>query len=308
MLVSLVGILEPWREDVEMSDSQTDIWCQWLLDRRFGGDPKRMKMVFDVLYPIRDRVLSHIDLGENEVLLDVGCGDGLIAFAALEQFKQCRVIFSDISQDLLRHVENLAQEMKVHERCQFHCVSADDLSRFDSESVHAVTTRSVLIYVAAKQKAFNEFYRILKAGGCLSIFEPINRFGFPEPPHQLGGYDVTPVADLAQRLDALYQRIQPIDSDPMVDFDERDLLSQAENAGFSEVHLDLQVEVKPHQKEDWMAFFHVAMNPKIPTLEEATRELFTPDETERFVNHLRPLVEAGKGMRRRALAYLWAVK
>jgi hypothetical protein len=37
-------------------------------------------------------------------------------------------------------------------------------------------------------------------------------------------------------------------------------------------------------------------------------EALTPTETERFTAHLRPLVEAGQGERRFAVAYLWAVK
>src|SRR6266487_180957 len=291
-----------------LRQSHKDIWSQWLLNRRFGGDAERMKKMFDFLYPVRDKVLSHIHLGENETLLDVGCGDGLIAFGALEKFETCRVIFSDISEDLLSHVEALSQEMNVQDRCQFVHASADDLSMFDNGTVDAVTTRSVLIYISAKQKAFNEFHRVLKAGGELSIFEPINRFAFPEPPNKFGGYDVTPVADLAQRLEAVYQRIQPTDSDPMTDFDEHDLVAYAEKAEFSEIHLELQIEVKPHENADWSAFLLTAGNPKIPTLAEAMEKVLTPAEAERFKNYLRPLVESKQGTRRFAVAYLWAIK
>ena len=39
-----------------------------------------------------------------------------------------------------------------------------------------VTTRSVLIYVEDKRRAFEEFFRVLKPGGRISLFEPINRF------------------------------------------------------------------------------------------------------------------------------------
>jgi len=291
-----------------MTDSQKDIWSQWLLDRRFGGDPERARKMLDFLYPIRDEVLSHVHLQENETLLDIGCGDGLIAFGALEKFEKCRVIFSDISEDLLHHVESLAQETKVQDRCRFVGASADDLSMFEADSLDALTTRSVLIYVSDKQKAFHEFHRVLKAGGELSIFEPINRFSFPERPNQFGGYDVTPVADLAQKVQAVYRRIQPPDSDPMTDFDERDLVSQAEKAGFSEIHLALHIEVKPHERGDWSVLLRTAGNPKIPTLEEAMQEALTPAETQRFVDHLRPLVEAKQGVHRMAVAYLWGTK
>jgi ubiquinone/menaquinone biosynthesis C-methylase UbiE len=291
-----------------MGTSSQDIWSQWLLKRRFGGDPELMKKMFDHLYPIRDKVLSHITLEPGEALLDVGCGDGLIAFGALEKFEGSRLIFSDISQDLLAHAEALAREMNVGDRCRFVRLSADDLSPLPDESVDALTTRSVLIYVSAKQRAFHEFHRVLRDGGELSIFEPINRFAFPEPPNRFGGYDVTSVADLAQRLVAVYERLQPLDTDPMTDFDERDLLAQAEGAGFSEIHLELQARVVPHKEGDWSAFLNIAGNPKIPTLAEAMQEVLTPAETERFTAHLRPLVEAKKGVRRMAVAYLWAVK
>jgi hypothetical protein len=94
----------------------------------------------------------------------------------------------------------------------------------------------------------------------------------------------------------------------MADFDERDLLSQAEKAGFTEVHLELQSEVKPHENDDWSAFLHTAGNPKIPTLAEAMEQVLTPEEIEKFTNHIRPLVEGRQGTRRIAIAYLWAVK
>lgn len=102
-----------------MENATQDMWAEWLLKRRFGGDPERMKKMLEFLTPVRDKVLSHLHLNEGETLLDVGCGDGLIAFGALEKFPGCRVIFSDISQDLLDHAEALAQEMNPAHRCRF---------------------------------------------------------------------------------------------------------------------------------------------------------------------------------------------
>ena len=291
-----------------MTEIPQDIWSQWLLNRRFGGDPQRMKKMLDFLYPIRDKVLSHIHLENGGTLLDAGCGDGLIAFGALEKFERCRVIFSDISDDLLNHVQTLVQDMNIQNRCQFIHASADDLSMFSDESVDAVTTRSVLIFVSPKQQAFNEFHRVLKPGGQLSIFEPINRFAFPEPPGRFAGYDVTPVGEIAQKVEAVYQRIQPPDTDPMTDFDERDLVIQAEKAGFREIHLELQIKIKPSENTDWSVMMHTAANPKIPTLEEAMQRALTPAEAKTFVNYLLPLVESKQGVNRSAVAYLWAVK
>lgn len=279
------------------------------MKRRFGDNPEQMKAALDFLYPVRDKVLLNANLGENETLLDVGCGDGLIAFGALEKANTSRVIFGDISQDLLDHAQTIAQEMGVLSRCQFICASADNLSAIQNNSVDVVTTRSVLIYVSAKKQALCEFYRVLKPNGRLSIFEPINRFRYPEPLHIFWGYDVTPVAEIAQKVKAVYHRIQPPDSDPMLDFDERDLIGLAEKAGFREIHLELQAEIKPNtDHHGWEAMLRTAGNPKIPTLEEAMQEALTPVEAEAFVTYLRPLVEAKQGVIQSARAYLWATK
>jgi ubiquinone/menaquinone biosynthesis C-methylase UbiE len=52
-----------------------------------------------------------------------------------------------------------------------------------SASVDVVTTRSVLIYVKDRARAFAEFARVLRPGGRTSLYEPINRF----VEHEFGG-------------------------------------------------------------------------------------------------------------------------
>jgi len=292
------------------SRTTQDIWKEWLLERRFGGDQELMqKALSEFLYPIRDRVLDHAALQEGKTLLDVGCGDGLIAFGALERIVSGRVIFSDISQDLLDHVSTLARQMGVSSRCQFLLASADDLSSIADSSVDIVTTRSVLIYVENKPGAFREFYRVLKPGGRISLFEPINRFGYPSPRHLFLGFDVTPIIEIAGKLKAHYQALQPLESDPMLNFDERDLVEAAVAAGFDEVHLELKIEIKPFPASlKWENLLNVAGNPRIPTLAEAMDQVLTEAEKKRFIAHLRPLAERGEGKTQSALAYLWAVK
>ncbi len=289
-----------------------DQWAAWLLQRRHGGDTAQQQAIFKDLLPIREQVLQHASIAAGETLLDVGAGDGLIAFGALPQVgAQGQVIFSDISQDLLDHTQALARDMGVLERCRFVRASADDLAPIADASVDVVTTRSVLIYVAAKQQAFHEFYRVLKPGGRISLFEPINRFAYPEPAHRFFGYNVADVQEIAEKVRAGFGRLTKGDMAayaPMMDFGEYDLLSFAEKAGFGEIHLETQAYVKPQTPMSWEGFLHSSPNPLAPTLAEAIQASVTPDEAERFTRHLRPLVEQGQGTSRMALAYLWAIK
>ncbi len=290
-----------------------DRWAEWLLERRFGGDDGQRAKFLDGLIPWRDRILKNAAVKPGETLLEVGVGDGLIAFGALDLLgENGRVIFSDISQDLLDHSRALAGEMGVVDQCEFLLASADDLSGLDGESVDIVTTRSVLIYVEDKRRTFEEFFRVLKPGGRVSIFEPINRFKRPEPSNLFLGYDVAPVQELAQKVREVFRRIQPMETDPMLDFDERDLFDLAEAAGFAEVHLNYEAKLVSNDAyfdvTDWDIFLRSAGNPKIPTLEEAINEALTPGEIERFSAHLRPLVENARRRGTSAVAYLWATK
>jgi ubiquinone/menaquinone biosynthesis C-methylase UbiE len=292
-----------------MEEPIQDQWAQWLLHRRHGGDPEAQQALLPRLYQIRDTVLEHAAVAEGDVLLDVGVGDGLIAFGALPLVgERGTVIFSDISHDLLSHCQTLATQLEVRDRCRFVAASADDLSFQEDASVDVVTTRSVLIFVPAKQQALMEFYRILRPGGRISLFEPINRFGHPEPQNRLAGYDVTAIVPIANKVRAIYQRLQPAETDPMLNFDERDLIAYVEAAGFKEIHMELRADITAALPRKWEIFVRQSGNPKIPTWAEAIDEALTPGEAAQFVAHLRPLVEAGQGTWRSEVVYVWAVK
>ncbi len=68
-----------------MTSNTQDQWAQWLLHRRFGGDLQRGQAMLKELSVWRDRIFGHATIAEGETVLDVGCGDGLIAFGALDR-------------------------------------------------------------------------------------------------------------------------------------------------------------------------------------------------------------------------------
>lgn len=293
-----------------MTDS-SDRWHRWLLNGRFGGDAEaREQVLTQRLYPVRDKVLGKAQLQPGDTLLDVGAGDGLIAFGALERLgPPGRVIFSDISQDLLDHCRKAAEAEDLLDRCSFVLAPADDLRGVPTASVDVVTTRSVLIYVEDKAAALREFCRVLKPGGRISLAEPINRLMGWDDHTRFYGYDIRPVMALGEKVDAVYQSIQPHGKDPMGDFDERDLVRHAEDAEFPVIDLELRLTVKnAKQPMPWERFLRMSGNPLIPPFGEAMDRALSPGEIAEFTAHLKPLVESGTGQERLVMAYLTAMK
>ena len=99
--------------------------------------------MLEKLHHFRDRVLENASISSGEIVLDVGCGDGLIGFAALDRAgAQGRVIFSDVSSELVGGCRVRAQQRGVLDRCQFVIAPATDLGQIADRSVDVVTTRA----------------------------------------------------------------------------------------------------------------------------------------------------------------------
>ena len=285
----------------------SDRWAQWVLEGRHGGDESALAETLRFLEPIRDEVLDAAALEPADTALDVGCGDGLIGFGALERLGPAgRVVFSDVSQELLDRCRAIAAG---DERCRFVLANATDLAEIEDKSVDAVTVRSVLIYIADRDAAFAEFFRVLRPGGRLSVFEPLNAFGYPGPADRWGPWDVSPVRDLADRVKRVFLAIHDREGNSMHDFNAEDMVAWGEQAGFSTTRVKAHYELMPSEPpESWDTYERRSANPLVPSLAEAIDSVLDPDEAARFRLHLRTQAEAGNGVERGAHAFLKAVR
>lgn len=289
-----------------------DQWSRWLRERRDAGDERQRAAIGDMLGPIRERVLAAVEPLQGATLLDVGTGDGLIGMAALARVgAEGRVIFSDISDALLAHSHEAVAAEGLLARARFVSTRADDLAAIPDGTVDAVTTRSVLIYVADKAAALAAMYRVLRPGGRISLFEPINRLMHPESSDRFWGYDVGAVRALADRVKRSYREISDPAAAAMLDFDDRDLVGFAERAGFSRIHLECHIDVETRADLAAIsidALLDSAPNPLGPTARESIADALTPAERDEFVAHLERAIEAGDRVRRSVVAYLAASK
>lgn len=287
----------------------TDKWAQWLLARREGGSAALRASRAPDLAELRDGVLDRAELAPDDVLLDVGCGTGLIGFGALDRLgPDGHVIFSDVSQDLLDECQRTAGG---DERCSFLQASAENLAGQPDGTVDVITTRSVLIYSDRKAAAFAEFFRVLRPGGRISLFEPINRFLKQRRPNSMFDLPRSPVDDLLAKVRDAYNSAIEEAVEPMIDFDERDLIDWAVTAGFEAIELDYraQLDVPAEPIINWGVLKRTSPNPLAPTYGQVIAAALTDDERERLDTHMDAMAAAGTPTRRTiATAFLRALR
>ena len=96
----------------------SDCWADWIRTRRTGGDPEQEARMLEELAVVRNRVLDNARLSGGEVLLDVGCGNGLIGFGTLDRGAG-EVVFADVSTPLLDDCRGLAAKAGILDRSWF---------------------------------------------------------------------------------------------------------------------------------------------------------------------------------------------
>lgn len=288
-----------------MTSNFSDSWSEWLLYRRHGGDKKLEQNIRDDVMKYADRVLDGARLKPGMKLADIGTGDGLVAFRAIERVgPSLQVLMTDISAPLLDYAQTQASARNVSRQCEFQQGSADSLAGIADGSVDAVTTRAVLAYVARKPAALSEFHRILRPGGRLSICEPVMRDEAMEvcllkrlvdaQQQQYGPADPF-LSMLLRWRAALYpDTLEKAQENPLTNYSERDLVRYVFNAGFTDIHLEFHIDMQTLNMPTWDTVLNLSPHPLAPPLGIVLEKHFTPDERRFFEPRLRDLLNNGQ--------------
>ncbi len=298
-------------------DSQkTDVWSDWLLHRRHADDAVYAGVIGEVMERVADRVLDEARLTAGATLIDVGAGEGLLAFRALARVgPSLRVALTDISAPLLRHAEAAAQRLGVSSQCTFHeCGGkARCFGRcFGGRRRHS---RGARLRFRQERRAA----RILSRAQARRPHFPCRT----DPPRRR-----LYARALRQRVEA--QASKPTDrflpllhrwkaaqfpdteeacaKSPIANYSERDLLYLLRGCGFAEIHLQLHIDEMPSLITSWNVFLGSSPHPLAPTLERILAEQFTAQERQFFEQIVRPTVESGRSVSIERVAYLQARK
>jgi ubiquinone/menaquinone biosynthesis C-methylase UbiE len=299
------------------SETHSDVWAEWLLRRRHGDDPDFARAIQGRVEHFADRVLDGACLSPGLRVVDVGAGDGLIAFRAIARIgPSLKVLLTDLSISLLRHVERLAIERGVRNQCEFLNAPAEKLAGIADASVDAVMTRSVLAYVADKPAALREFHRVLLPGGRLSIAEPIFQDDALMTMKLRQRIDGPPLGAQQQFLQLLHRvkaaqfpdTPEAMAQSPIANYSERDLFRMAGAAGFTEIHLALQMTSIPRISRSWEVFLESSPHPLAPSVKQTLATQFSPDERRLFEQVFRPAIEDEQATGVERMVYLTATK
>jgi SAM-dependent methyltransferase len=244
--------------------SPPDQWADWLIrGRQRGLDEGQIRALTRMLQRVRDRVLAGARLRRHVSVLDVGAGTGLLAVEAGRRVGgSARVIALDISTAALAECARAGIAL---DRIAGDAVALP----LPDRCVDVVVMRSVLIYVTDKARAASECHRVLRPGGRVSLFEPINsQYKF------FADVDLSDLEPARSRvLDHWHRGADP--GGAMGGFDERDLVGHFVDAGFETVELTHEIvhrRTRARAADVW-ASLTMRPNPNMASYEEAAREV-----------------------------------
>lgn len=114
------------------------------------------------------RLLQGLDTRGRRIL-DIGCGIGGPVFEMVRTF-DADVVGIDLEPPLVERAIAAAEEHGLSSQCTFQVVEAGPLE-FADESFDIIVSSGALTQTDDKAAIFSDCYRILKPGGCLSLYD-----------------------------------------------------------------------------------------------------------------------------------------
>jgi len=117
----------------------------------------------------QDQVAKNLKLNGGERVLDAGCGYGTTACYLVKKY-HVKVVGIDINTYEIKYARKLAKKENIDDKVKFG-VQDYSHTNFPNKSFDRVFTLETLSHSPNVKKTLREFYRVLKPGGKIALFE-----------------------------------------------------------------------------------------------------------------------------------------
>ncbi len=299
---------------------EKDVWHDWLTrDLHQHESDLGYSQNQRIINSFAKRAIDNARLEKNHTLLDAGSGEGTVSFLAIDEIgPSLNVILLDISQQLLELSKRTALSKNVLNQCAFVKAPMNSMRTIVDNSVDRIITRASLAYVDNKINTLQEFLRVLKPGGMISLAEPIFQDAAMNVALQkktidfqigtLGKADADKVLIHRWQSTQFPDLIEEINAIPFINFSERDLVRWSEQAGFSQIHMEFHMDEVRLIDTSWESLLHSSMHPLAPKLSQVLEDHFSQVEQDVLRELLLPKNGSHSLTAKTHMAYLTAYK
>lgn len=149
----------------ESDDRKQKITKYWTKRSDSFQEQRRAELHDDIAQRWLKEILQYVPKKRLKIL-DVGCGSGFFTILMAQQGHE--VIGVDLTADMITRARELAAEEKAD--CTFQVMDAENLE-FADEAFDMVISRNLTWTLPDAERAYSEWLRVLKKGGCLLNFD-----------------------------------------------------------------------------------------------------------------------------------------
>lgn len=149
----------------ESDDRKQKITEYWIKRSDSFQEQRRAELHDDIAQRWLKEILQYVPKKKLKIL-DVGCGSGFFTILMAQQGHE--VIGVDLTADMITRAKELAAEEKAD--CTFQVMDAENLE-FADEAFDMVISRNLTWTLPDAERAYSEWLRVLKKGGCLLNFD-----------------------------------------------------------------------------------------------------------------------------------------
>ncbi|MBI5273894.1 MAG: methyltransferase domain-containing protein [Chlamydiales bacterium] len=130
-------------------------------------DPKLYNNASIQQFELASQAFNYLSLKSNEIILDVGCGDGKITVEVAKLVPHGTVHGLDASKEMIRYAK---KNYNNQANLSFYNGKAEDIS--DKNKYDYIISFSAMLWFDDQEKAFNNMVNALKPNGKLIIITP----------------------------------------------------------------------------------------------------------------------------------------